>query len=218
MWCYLLLDYFSTTILGKLDTYSSKIGELQNELQQKSYETGGTLTELEKNQLTELERAAAALFSWRVALLEGHHEDIPNHIQTFITHINAYEALGGSFESLPADERAVAWMKNEWMLEHDLVYEDEIYPISPLLLLKESGRYLFQIPGLLFLLFIFGMTITKEKEEETWRTLQTQPTRNSHIYMSKFGSLLVITCFYALFTLIYSICLPLLFGQNLVLN
>src|SRR5699024_10945523 len=96
---------------------------------QKSSELGGMLTEHEKNQLTELERAAAALFSWKVSLSEGHDKDIPNFIQIFIISINAYEELGGSFEIFPAEERAIAWMKNEWMLEHDLIYVDEIYPM-----------------------------------------------------------------------------------------
>lgn len=215
---YLKQDDYVERERETLELYATEIGSLQHNLRKSSYQLDDELTEHDMKQVTELEQAAAALSSWKVALAEGPAEDIPSLFQSFIIHLNAYEELGDSFDIFPAEERDLAWKKNEWMLRHDYIYVDERYPITSMPLLKSSSLYLLQLPGLFLLLFIFGITITKEKEDRTWATLKTQPIRNRHIYLGKYASLLVMTCFYICFIIIYSIGLPLVFGQDLMLH
>ena len=82
-------------------------------------------------------------------------------------------------------EKEIAIAKNEWLLSHNLSYEDEAYPVSPALILNESTGILLGVVGILILLLFFGNTITVEKEQHTWSTLQNTANQKVEIDCGK---------------------------------
>ena len=93
-----------------------------------------------------------------------------------------------------------------------LSYEDEAYPVSPALILKESTGILLGVVGILILLLFFGNTITVEKEQHTWSTLKTQPIKKWKLIVAKYATALVAILALLVMVVVIGLVIPLIFS------
>ncbi|GKV55334.1 hypothetical protein NCCP2222_12810 [Sporosarcina sp. NCCP-2222] len=107
--------------------------------------------------------------------------------------------------------------KNEWMLAHELAYEDEDFPISPALFLKKIASVLFGMAGVGILLLLFGNSVTAEREQQTWTILQTQPIGKWRLFFCKYTSVLLMTGLFIAAVIAIGV-LPTLFHSQLSLH
>src|SRR5699024_1192313 len=89
-------------------------------------------------------------------------------------------------------------------------YEDEVYPMIPSLILKQTMSFLFGFFGIAMLLLFFGSTITSEKEQNTWATLKTLPLEKWKIIVAKYMTLLITTIIFILFIFTIGLIIPLI--------
>ena len=136
------------------------------------------------------------IFRWKGAIHSEDWEAIPTIEQEFLKSVEAFEEAEGGFSSLYGLEREKVIQKNEWLLEHDLPYMYDEFPLAPALVLKQSVDLLLSVGAILFLVLFFGNAMTAEKEQQTWLTLKTQPIpRRQRILMKYAGMLFVMLVF-----------------------
>lgn len=172
------------------------------------------LDEIGSEQSTYIKNMKNALFQWRSAIHAEEFHDVPNFEQEFLENLKEYINTGGEFQVLDGIDLEYAFIKNQWMIKHDLAIENEENPISPHLFLKDVSDWLFGISGIVLLLLIFGNILSSEREQETWRTLKTQPISQSQMILSKFSVLLFVLFFYIIIVLAIGVLLPILFNDH----
>ncbi|MBA4536813.1 ABC transporter permease [Bacillus aquiflavi] len=171
------------------------------------------LNELQTKQFEHVQDMGVALVHWEVAINHKRWSEIPNHEQQFLHNLQQFEKYGGQFEVLKGIEREKAIQKSEWLITHHLAYDDEKYPLSPALVLKQSIELLFSMFGMLILLLLFGNTITAEREQRTWLTLRTQPIPKWRQFVAKYASLLIVLFIFFLFVIALGVLTPFLFAD-----
>lgn len=171
------------------------------------------LDEIKEKQLEYVNDMNTALTHWKVAINNYKWDEIPQHEHDFLSHLTKFIELGGEFNSLQGAERDLAIQKNEWMVKYKLSYDDEEYPLSPALVLKQSSGILFSVLAIMILLFFFGSTITTEKEQNTWSTIKTQPISKQKRLMAKYSSLIMMLFVYILLVSGIGLLYPYLFGD-----
>lgn len=170
----------------------------------------GEADEQQLEQAKSLESIRTVLFNWGNAISEENWGKIPEYEHAFLSSIDMFEASGGHFESLQGIEREQVSQKNIWLREHHLPYEDEVYPMIPSLILKQTMSFLFGFFGIAMLLLFFGSTITSEKEQNTWATLKTLPLEKWKIIVAKYMTLLITTIIFILFIFTIGLIIPLI--------
>ncbi|MCG3087609.1 ABC transporter permease [Sporosarcina cyprini] len=173
-----------------------------------------SLTEEQRDQFTSLNNMANAIFHWKSALYEKRWGDIPEQEKEFLANLETFEGAGGSFSKLQGLEREKAIMKNEYLIEHQLPYANETYPISPLLQLNKLATLLLGPAGLLLLLLLFGSAYTIEKEQQTVLTVRTQPVLRRSFLFSKYAGLLWVTFLYVVIVFLIGWTVPSLFADS----
>lgn len=195
----------------KVDTYIGEISRIRVELDQ--LKRVSQLDDRQEKQLATLSDLGSTLTLWKVAANNEQWEAIPPYEQTFWKLVEELEQNGGFFTTVQGVEREKAVQKNEWMVTNELAYDDEAFPLSPALTLKQSSEWLFSLLGVFILLLFFGTTITAEKEQNTWLTLKTQPIPKWQRYSSKFISLLVVLLLFLLIVICFGLLVPLIAGD-----
>ncbi|WP_438310620.1 ABC transporter permease subunit [Sporosarcina sp. FA9] len=180
----------------------------------KQLQREGLFEDQHPEQLKHINGIGLAFFNWTSAIRNEEWDQIPTFEKDFLISLEAYENVGGEFLSLQGIEREKAIQKNNWLIEHNLSYEDAVYSISPALILKEVSGFLMGFIGLFVLLLLFGTTITAEMEQHTWLTLKTQPIPKWKLIVGKYMSLLVVVISFFAMVIGVGLVLPLILGGS----
>lgn len=172
------------------------------------------LTEEQARQFDSLNIMSTAIFQWKSAIYGKRWDEIPQIENDFLSHLAKYEEAGGAFTALEGVAREKAIEKNAYLVEHELPYANETYPISPALQLNKIAPILLGPGGLLLLLLLFGNAYTSEKEQQTLLTLRTQPLRRWKLLMVKYVGLLVVMLFFLGIVAIGGWTIPVVFGDT----
>ena len=164
-------------ILQHTDSLYSKLYGLREE---------DELSDPQAEQLEIINDMATALFHRNSSIYNEEWSKIPQHEQDIFINLQAFEQAEGTFSILKPFEKEQLIQKNNWMIDNKIAYDDELYPTTPALLIKKNSDLLLSIGGVFFLILLFGNTITKEKEQRTWLTLQSQPIGIWKIIYSKY--------------------------------
>lgn len=165
-------------------------------------------------QLTVIQSMLSALFQWKMAVSEENWEHVAKPEVEFLSYLQTFIDSGGEFSGIPRVELQSRIQKSNWLQKYDLPYEDEEYPLSPQLIMKESSLVFFGIIGLVLMVLLFGNTISQEKEQNTWSTLATQPIPRWQLVAGKYVSLLLAVVLFVLIVIGVSILIPLLFQKH----
>ena len=195
--------------LDKIDPYQAEVNRIQREFAASKEEQ--ELDGIQARQMEHLDAMGRALLYWRIAIDRGEWDKIPSIEGDFLKSLREYEELGGVFPPLEGMERDIVEEKNAWMQKHGLPYEDETYPVSPHLMLKESTALLLNIVGFLILILLFGNTVTIEKEQRTWLMMKTQPISKWRLTASKYISLMAVIALFLLMTIGIGLAIPFAF-------
>ncbi len=172
------------------------------------------LDEQQAQQLVHVNEIGTAFFKWKSAIYNEKWSEIPFIEHDFLNGIQLLEQAGMSFNPLVGMERDKAIQKNEWLRLHQLPYEDEEFPMSPALVLKESTAILLGAAGVFLLMLLFGNTITSEKEKQTWLTLKTQPIEKWQRTTAKYMSLLLVMAVFIAVVFGIGCLVPYVFGEQ----
>lgn len=164
-------------------------------------------------QLEQLNKMRMSLYTWRNSIYLKNWKEVPKYQGEFLATLSSYLNGEGEFEAYNEEELEKAIQKNNWLLTHNLPYEDEQYPISPHLTLLESSFIFLGIIGLFILLIFFGGNITSEIEQNTWLLISTQPLQRWKVILSKYCAILSVIFFYAATTALISLLIPYLLND-----
>ncbi len=210
-------DQLVDQLYEKTETLYNEVNFIDRDLDEKRLKN--QLDDLGLERSNYIKEMKSALSRWRSAIYYEEFNDIPKFEREFLQSLQAYLNTGEEFEPLDGLSFEYALQKNAWMIEHDLAIEDETYPVSPHLFLKESSKWLFGILGIIILLLCFGDILSAEREQHTWLTLKTQPITNFKIFFSKYFALLIGLLFYIFFTIFIGVFVPIILGDHqLILN
>ncbi|MBB4824643.1 ABC-type transport system involved in multi-copper enzyme maturation permease subunit [Sporosarcina luteola] len=172
------------------------------------------LTTEQQIQFDSLNNMANAIFHWKSAIYTRDWGEVPQQERLFLENLERYEGAGGVFDIFQGLEREKAIAKNAYLIEHQLPYANETYPVSPFLQLQRLAAILLGPAGLLLLLLLFGSAYTSEKEQQTVLTVQTQPVLRRSYLLSKYSGLLGITILYVAIVVTAGWVVPSLFGDT----
>lgn len=170
------------------------------------------LNEEQAKQFNSLNIMSTAIFQWKSAIYGKRWDEIPQIENDFFMHLAKYEEAGGIFTALEGVAREKAIEKNAYLVEHELPYTNETYPVTPALQMNKIAPILLGPGGLLMLLLLFGNAYTSEKEQQTLLTLRTQPLRRWKLLMAKYVGMLVVMLFFLSAVAIGGWTIPVVFG------
>ncbi|RYI28711.1 hypothetical protein EVU96_12295 [Bacillus infantis] len=165
-------------------------------------------------QLSEVQGMLSSIFQWKVAVTEERWGDVPKPEGEFLSHLQAFLDSGGVFTGIPQSEIQARLDKSRWLQNYNLPYEDEEYPLSPHLILKEDSSVFLGMIGLVLMVLFFGSSLSQEKEQNTWSTLATQPISRWRLAAGKYMSLLVSALLFAVIVIGVSILIPFVVHQH----
>lgn len=168
------------------------------------------LDEKQEKQLEHVNLMATALFHWKGAIYNEEWEAIPAIEQDFLANMHLFESYENSFLSLRDTEREITMKRNEWMLTHNLAYEDEDFPTSPALFLKENAKVLFGVVGIGLVVLLFGNIVTTEKEHKTWLTVRAQPIAKGRLIVGKYISVWLMSILFIVIGVSASLLIPMI--------
>lgn len=171
------------------------------------------LTEIQQNQRNVILTMNLSLLQWNRAIDNEEWENIYPLKLTFLELVEQYEEYGETFFPLSGQALLMEKEMTKWFIEHELIYEDEEFPISPHLLVKGVSTLAFSVFGLFLLLLFFGNSITSEKEQNTWLTIQTQPISRITYLASKYSSLVVVTIVFMLLFVLFGVSISSVFSD-----
>lgn len=199
-------EFIKERVQEKVEVYKGEADKIYGELS--LLQKDGLLTESQEKQFTVINQMATSLFNWSSAIYNEEWAAIPDIEYDFLTHLLAFEESGGQFTQLTGIEKEIAIEKNEWLRTHGLPYEDEMYGLSPHILLVNNSTWLFGIAGILILVLLFGNTLVNEKEQKTWLTLSTQPIKKAKLIAGKYSSLVVMMVLFIVLVVGAGLLLP----------
>ncbi|WP_350343409.1 ABC transporter permease subunit [Proteinivorax tanatarense] len=193
--------------------YIEEIGIVQDLLINIEENTG--LNDMQQKQYDHLQQMLLSSVQWRSSIESRQFDDALSNEKQFLAELQLYKEQGGQpLSTLAGLEKHITIEKNAWLIDHGLYYEDESIPQSIHLLTKETSTFLLGLVGMLTLLLFFGSTLTEEKEENTWRTLKTQPITNWKLIISKYISLILVSAVFIVIVLGVGITLPSILGDH----
>ncbi|MBD7984804.1 ABC transporter permease [Sporosarcina sp. Sa2YVA2] len=197
---------FQERALEKIEPFISESDQVYQILTNLKRSVG--LDENQKMQLEQANLMATDLFQWKSAIYNEEWETIPEIEQKFLANMQLFESYENSFLALRDIEREMTMQRNEWMLSHNLAYEDEDFPTSPALFLKENAKILFGVVGVGLIILLFGNLVVTEKEQQTWLTVRTQPIAKWRLIAGKYISVCLMTLLYIGIGILTSIVIP----------
>ncbi|ART77594.1 hypothetical protein B4U37_16705 [Sutcliffiella horikoshii] len=169
------------------------------------------LPEIQQNQLNLTKEMNLILMQLNRVMEREEWENVYPLKHSFLELVEQYEAYGETFPILTGQELSMEKAIAEWFISHNLSYEDEEYPVSPHLIVKELSDSAFSLAGLFVLMLLFGNIYTSEREQRTWLTLQTQPIRKWELLISKYISLLGATLIFTALFIVVGIAVTTIF-------
>ncbi|CAG9622789.1 hypothetical protein BACCIP111883_03580 [Sutcliffiella rhizosphaerae] len=149
------------------------------------------------------------------AISKGDLDSLPKLELEFIQRVESHLELGGEFNIL-AEEDLKRWKtKNELLIQHELPYDTEEYPISTGPFMKSMLALFLGITGSIIFVLFFSDNLNAEYEQQTIRTLVTQPTKKWNILLSKYTILIIYAWIWAVFLLIFSLLIPSIFQREI---
>src|SRR5699024_1494913 len=139
-------------------------------------------------------------------------DHIPEVEMLFLESVQEYLEFGGEYREFTNEELAQKMEYNSILLEHSLPYEHDLYSISTTNFIKVAFKQLLSVQGLLVLVFLFGILLVMEKEDQTIRTLVTQPISKSRLILGKFFGQMGTVIFSIILITIVSYFIPLFLG------
>ncbi|WP_210365293.1 ABC transporter permease subunit [Bacillus sp. REN3] len=192
--------------------YENAAEQIQTDLEGKRKE--GLLDEPGLLQHEYIVEARYALYNWQIAVERKKWDEIPKLQGEFLDSLGRFEMAGGVFPPLQGMEKVIAVKKNDYMRDNNLPYENEEYPTSAHLILKQLSSLFIGLAGLVILLFFFGTTLTQEKDQKTILMLRTQPITQRDLLTSKYVSILLVSLVYILFVICLGLLIPMAFGEQ----
>ncbi len=196
----------------KIQPYIEETDKIYQDLQNR--QSDKKIDEMQIRQLEHIIEVGKALYNWKLSITNKAWDKIPNYEHDFLRGLVQYSKYDGEFHSLQGVERNQAIAKNEWLIKHDLPYNDEEYPLAPMLFLKENTKILFGLVGVVVLLILFGNIMVIEKEQNTWLFLTTQPIPNWKLIFGKLFCLLIIMATFIVFVIGIGSVVPLIFDHQ----
>ena len=195
-----------------IQPYSEEVDARYHFYKEREYKD--ELDEAMRKQQEHIVELGTIFFRWKGAIHNGNWSEIPAIEQDFLKSVALFEEAEGGFGSLYGLEREKFIQKNDWLLEHELPYVDEEYPLSPALVLMKSSNILLSVGGTLLLVFFFGNVVTSEKEQQTWLTLRTQPIAKWKRILAKYAGVLIVISVFLLMVLSVGLLIPYVFGEQ----
>lgn len=196
----------------KMEPLNREVNRLKEELEM--LKKGSGLDDVQAKQFAHLQDMGVSLVHWKVAINHEKWGEIPVHEEDFLIHLQQLEQSEGTFPLLEGMEKEKAIAKNAWLRDYNLPYEDEEFPLSPVLFLKANATVHVGFFGILLLLLFFGATIIAEKEQKTWLTLSTQPIAKWRLLGGKYVGLLAMLFLFLIMVTALGILIPILFGYS----
>ncbi|MFD2628024.1 ABC transporter permease [Oceanobacillus kapialis] len=133
-----------------------------------------------------------------------------NFLQTIKTHLE----LGGTYNSISADDLAKRMEKDSILIELQLPYEDEKYSLAVPNFMKVTATTLFSVFGIVLLVLMVGNVMTGEYESNSIKMLYTQPLKKSKAILSKYMIMVLAITISIVSFLVSGFIFPHLFGGN----
>ncbi|KAA0547412.1 ABC transporter permease subunit [Bacillus sp. BGMRC 2118] len=210
---YIQQDTLAERAREEVLSFEGEINSIQSELQRESISNPSN--NLVSKQLEYSKEMKAAIFNWKTSIHNEKWDETPTYRAEFFSNLTEFVESGGEFEFVSALEINKQYDLNLWLLEYGLAFEDENYPISPHLLLKENTSVLLGLAGIIIIILLFGNILTKEYESNTILTIKTQNIAKWKIIFSKYIAINIVTVVFIIIVVIVSIILPLIFGAKL---
>lgn len=204
----------SERALKKIELYMPEIDNIQSKLETLRKKDG--LDDLQTKQLEYVKEMGKALYNWKLSIEHQDWNKVPIYEGEFLEVLPLFEGTGGNYQSIQGIEREKAIQKNIWLRSNNIGYEDEAYPVSPHLILKESMKVLLSLIGILILILIFGTNITAEMEQRTWLILKTQPITKGKLIVAKYVSLITVIIVFLAMVMGLGLLIPLMFGNHAI--
>lgn len=137
---------------------------------------------------------------------------IPQIEGDFLKRVTTHLQLGNDYHSLQGNELEQRIQKNALLLKEHLPYEDENYSLDMPIFMKQTSTLLISLLGILTMVFIMGDQLSEEFENQTIKTLYTQPLSKWRILLSKYASMMIVSIFILVILFILCATLPFFFG------
>lgn len=195
--------------------------QLTAHYQQVNAITASTGTALAENPDDELLKAqyenAQKMNSFIADLLRAYSnhekEQIPMLEQEWLKTIMIHIELGGEYPLFDQRTLSEKMERNEVLLKHGLAYEGAYSTTMPNFM-KSAAALFMTVGGLLLIVFLIGDPLIDEYENNTIKTLHTQPLKRWYILVVKYGVIMLSLLFVVTVFFLLSAILPLLFGGN----
>lgn len=174
----------------------------------------GKLDQVGEEKLQYSRAIARSLANMRISYRFDFFDRVPGFEQQFLESLQKFTDLGGEFSALEGMDREIAIERNEWLRRHELPFEFEGSPVTPHLFLKDSSSILLGLIGIILLLLFFGNSLTEEKENSTWKTLNTQPICKAKLIFSKYIVFLFMAAIFVAMFLGVGILIPFFNGHR----
>lgn len=156
-----------------------------------------------------------AISNWRAAIESEDWAEIPSLEAEFLQAISFHKDLGGFYTTFTEEEFQQSQEKNAILLQHNIQHEPTKYSLAISNFMKEAVVFFLSIFGIIMLIFIFGDQHSEEFENQTNRTLVTQPIKRLHIILSKYASMMISLLLVLLFFLLLCFIIPFLMGGRI---
>lgn len=142
-----------------------------------------------------------------------HH--MPEAELAFIQTVRNHISYGEIYPGYSNEQLEEAMERNQLLIELGLPYEDELYSITTPNFMKIVFSYLLSLPTLGLFVLLLGDIMVKEKEQQTIRTLTTQPITRWQILVGKFTGNLTAVFFTILIIILSCFIIPFIFGGQI---
>ena len=153
-----------------------------------------------------------AIRDWELAIRSHDWQAIPKIEQKFLQTIVQQNSYGFEYGEFKEGELELLIAKNDILVEHNLPYEDEIYSTTIPNFMKSASTSFLSLYGILILILILGDRLGVEIENQTIKTIYTQPIKKWRIILSKLGSMMIAVFFALVVFVLACILIPLAFG------
>src|SRR5699024_10646177 len=197
-----------------LSTHSGGLSELVRKYQDEMYfrSEDGSLDEVFLEKFNQVQLMYENFNFLLEKIEEKDWDQMPGMEMAFLESVQQYVDLQGEYDGFTNEELAQRIEYNSILLEHSLSYEDDRYSISTTNFMKSVFEHLLGVQGLVIFIFLFGVSLVMEKENQTIRTLVTQPISKGRLIFGKFLGQMGTVIFSIILIVIVSYVIPLFFG------
>lgn len=156
-----------------------------------------------------------SVYEWESAINQRDWEAIPLIKQKILQTIVQQNSYGHKYGDHEEVQLAQDIEKTRILVDLNLPYEDTFYSLSSFNFMKQASSLFLSVYGILFLIVLFGDLFITELEQQTIRTLHTQPLRRGHILVSKLTSVMVVVVLGLVLFVVAALLIPPLAGGKI---